>query len=200
MLKITRKRINEIPHIHCVGEEILQTSATFDMDPTKLLISVKNLGMTGYEAEIWLREKANIEVELSDLYNILCLITIGDTEKETNLLVNALSRMVEAHEAEAVIIEPSVTLPDIPGLAMSPRDAFYAATEQIQLKEAKGRISAEFVMVYPPGIPIFIPGEIITQGNIDYIFMNIEAGLPVQGPEDDTLEMIHVIKEHQAIF
>lgn len=199
LAKDTRKRINTIPHLHCAGEEKLQTSATFDMDPTKLLISVKNLGITGYAAESWLRENANIEVELSDLYNILCLFTIGDTKKEANILVNALTRMVAAFESEAVIVEPSVSLPDIPGLAMSPRDAFYAKTESIPLVKASGRISAEFVMVYPPGIPIFIPGEIITQGNIDYIQMNIEAGLPVQGPEDDTLEMIHVIKEQQAI-
>ncbi|WP_391208306.1 aminotransferase class I/II-fold pyridoxal phosphate-dependent enzyme [Psychrobacillus sp. L4] len=199
LAKDTRKRINRIPHLRCVGEEVLNSSATYDMDPTKLLISVKNLGITGYAAESWLRENANIEVELSDLYNILCLFTIGDTKKEANLLVNALVRMVTAFESDAVIVEPSVTLPDIPGLAMSPRDAFYAQTESIPLKKAEGRISAEFVMVYPPGIPIFIPGEIITQGNIDYIQMNIEAGLPVQGPEDDTLEMIHVIKERQAI-
>ncbi|TQR17868.1 aminotransferase class I/II-fold pyridoxal phosphate-dependent enzyme [Psychrobacillus vulpis] len=200
LAKDTRKRINNIPHLRCAGEEILQTSATFDMDPTKLLISVKDLGITGYTAESWLRENANIEVELSDLYNILCLFTIGDTKKEANILVNALVRMVAAFESDAVVVEPSVSLPDIPGLAMSPRDAFYAQTESIPLLEASGRISAEFVMVYPPGIPIFIPGEIITQGNIDYIRMNIEAGLPVQGPEDDTLEMIHVIKEQKAII
>lgn len=59
---------------------------------------------------------------------------------------------------------------------------------------------AEFVMVYPPGIPIFIPGEIITEDNINYIEKNLEAGLPVQGPEDDTLHMIRVIKEQQAIL
>ena len=165
------------------------------MDPTKLLISVKDLGITGFDAEIWLREKANIEIELSDLYNILCLITLGDSKKEVNILINALKRMVIAHESEAVVIEPSVTLPGIPLLAMSPRNAFYAETETIFLSEASGRISAEFVMVYPPGIPIFIPGEIITQGNIDYIQMNLEAGLPVQGPEDDTLQTIHVIKD-----
>lgn len=200
LAKDTRKRINALPHIRCVGEELLQTSATYDMDPTKLLISVKNLGITGYEAETWLREKANIEVELSDLYNILCLITLGDTRKEANLLVNALSRMVTAYESEAAIVEPSVTLPEIPGLAMSPRDAFYAKTESIPLAKAAGRISAEFVMVYPPGIPIFIPGEIITQNNIQYIKMNLEAGLPVQGPEDDTLEMIQVIKEQKPIY
>ena len=91
-------------------------------------------------------------------------------------------------------------IPEIPALAMTPRDAFYAQTESIPLAEAEGYICAEFIMVYPPGIPIFIPGEIITQDNIDYIQMNIEAGLPVQGPEDDTLQTIRVIKERKAIY
>lgn len=194
-----RKRINKIPHLHCVGRELLKTSATFDMDPTKLLISVKNLGITGHQAEEWLRENANIEIELSDLYNILCLVTIGDSRKELNLLVNALQRMSEAYDNEAAVVEPIVLLPDIPRLAMTPRDAFYASTEVVKIDEAVGRISAEFIMVYPPGIPIFIPGEIITQENIEYIHMNVEAGLPVQGPEDDTLKLLRVIKEQLAI-
>ena len=92
------------------------------------------------------------------------------------------------------------TIPEIPALAMTPRDAFYAPTESIPLAEAEGYICAEFIMVYPPGIPIFIPGEIITKENIDFIQMNIEAGLPVQGPEDDTLQTIRVIKERKAIY
>lgn len=200
LAKDTRKRINQIPNLHCVGEEILRTSATYDMDPTKLLISVKNLGITGHQAEEWLREKANIEVELSDLYNILCIVTIADSKKELNLLVNALQRMAQSFEAEAEIVEAFVTMPDIPRLAMTPRDAFYATTEVVPFADSVGRISAEFIMVYPPGIPIFIPGEIITEDNIAYIHMNIEAGLPVQGPEDDELKLIRVIKEHKAFY
>src|SRR5690606_14053294 len=140
------------------------------------------LGITGHQAEEWLRENANIEIELSDLYNILCLVTIGDSRKELNLLVNALQRMSASFDAEASVVEPVVLLPDIPRLAMTPRDAFYAPTEVVKIDDAVGRISAEFIMVYPPGIPIFIPGEIITQENIEYIHMNVEAGLPVQGP------------------
>ena len=200
LAKDTRKRINTIPHLFCVGRERLGSSATYDMDPLKLLISVKDLGITGHEAEEWLRYNANIEVELSDLYNILCIITLGDTKKETNLLINALLRMSKAFDSEAAIKETNVNIPEIPALAMTPRDAFYAQTESIPLSEAEGYICAEFIMVYPPGIPIFIPGEIITQDNIDYIQMNIEAGLPVQGPEDDTLQTIRVIKERKAIY
>jgi len=195
-----RKRVNEIENLHCIGEEILGSKATFDYDPTKLIISVKELGLTGYDVEKWLREKHNIEVELSDLYNILCIITLGDTETEADLLVNALKELADECQHSTDRIEPvEVLLPEIPVLALTPRDAFYAETEVIPFEESEGRIIAEFVMVYPPGIPIFIPGEIITKENLHYIRKNLEAGLPVQGPEDDELKSLLVIKEYKAI-
>ncbi|MFC0523978.1 aminotransferase class I/II-fold pyridoxal phosphate-dependent enzyme [Pontibacillus salicampi] len=194
-----RRAINEIPPLFCVGGEIVGSKATFDYDPTKLIISVKELGITGYDVELWLRETYNMEVELSDLYNILCIITPGDSRESIDMLIEALSSLVETIKPiQRDVVPLSVKVPDIPLLALSPRDAFYADTEALPLREAAGRISAEFVMVYPPGIPIFLPGEIITKENIAYIYENLEAGLPVQGPEDETLEMIHVIKEHKA--
>ncbi|NNV05208.1 aminotransferase class I/II-fold pyridoxal phosphate-dependent enzyme [Geobacillus sp. C56-T2] len=197
----TRRQINEIPYLYCVGEEILGTEAVYDYDPTKLIISVKELGLTGHDAEQWLREAFNIEVELSDLYNILCIITPGDSEREAGLLVQALRRLSAqfSHQAEEGV-KPKVLLPDIPALALTPRDAFYAETEVVPFRESAGRIIAEFVMVYPPGIPIFIPGEIITEENLNYIETNLAAGLPVQGPEDDTLQTLRVIKEHKPIW
>jgi arginine decarboxylase len=195
-----RKNINEIDHLICIGEEILGSNATFDYDPTKLIISVKDLGLTGYEVEKWLRDKHNIEVEMSDLYNILCLITLGDTEHEANLLVDALKDLADECEHRVEKVEPlQVLLPDIPILALTPRDAFYSDTEVISFEESEGRIIAEFIMVYPPGIPIFIPGEIITKENLHYIRKNLEVGLPVQGPEDDEIKTIRVIKEYKAI-
>ncbi|NRD78724.1 aminotransferase class I/II-fold pyridoxal phosphate-dependent enzyme [Bacillus sp. BRMEA1] len=195
-----RNRINEIDHLYCPGEDIIGTKAAYDYDPTKLIISVKDLGITGYEVEKWLRDHHNIEVELSDLYNILCIVTIGDTENEADLLINALKQLSDEYSHRSEKIEPvEVLLSEIPVLALTPRDAFYSETETIPLEESVGRIIAEFVMVYPPGIPIFIPGEIITKENLYYIKKNLEAGLPVQGPEDDELKTIHVIKEYKAI-
>jgi len=195
-----RDKINEIENLFCVGREILGTKATFDLDPTKLIISVKDLGITGSDAELWLRETYNIEVEMSDLYNILCIVTPGDTKKEADLLIAALSKLTEevADLSESKSV-PEVLLPDIPVLALSPRDAFYSETEVVPFDESAGRVIAEFVMIYPPGIPIFIPGEIITEENLSYIRTNIEAGLPVQGPEDAELHFLRVIKEHRAI-
>ncbi len=194
-----RARVNDIEHLYCVGEEILQTKAAYDYDPTKLIISVKDLGLTGYDVEKWLREYFNIEVEMSDLYNILCLITPGDTETEADILVKALKKLSAEFHHQAEKVHTKVMLPDIPVLSLTPRDAFYADTESIPAEESVGRIIAEFVMVYPPGIPIFIPGEIIAEDNLMYIRKNVEAGLPVQGAEDTELKHLRVIKEHRAI-
>ena len=194
-----RSQVNEIEHLNSPGEDLLGTNATYGFDPTKVLISIKDLNITGYEVENWLREKYNIEVELSDLYNILCIITPGDTEKEATILVEALRELSREFHHLAEKVHAEVMLPDIPLLALTPRDAFYADTEIVPFEESEGRIIAEFVMVYPPGIPIFIPGEIITEENLVYITTNMEAGLPVQGPEDDELKFFRVIKEHKAI-
>ena len=194
-----RKQINEIEHLTCVGEEILETEAAYDYDPTKLIISVKNLGLSGNDVEIWLRAHYNIEVEMSDLYNILCIITTGDTEKEADILVSALKHLADERYSLAEKIDTQVLLPNIPLLAVSPRDAFYSETELVPFDDSEGRVIAEFIMVYPPGIPIFIPGEIITEDNLRYIKKNMEAGLPVQGPEDYDFKMLRVTKEHRAI-
>ncbi|MCA1041028.1 aminotransferase class I/II-fold pyridoxal phosphate-dependent enzyme [Bacillus infantis] len=194
-----RKEINGIDRLYCVGEEILETRAAYDYDPTKLIISVKELNVTGYDVEKWLREKFNIEVELSDLYNILCIITPGDTKQEADALLAALRELSAGGLQETERKDAKVMLPNIPVLSLTPRDAFYAETELVPFDESEGRIIAEFIMVYPPGIPIFIPGEIITKDNLVYIKTNMEAGLPVQGPEDYDFKFLRVIKEHKAI-
>lgn len=198
----TREQINLIPGIKCPGKEILNEKAIYDMDPTKLIISIKELNISGYEVEKWLREKANIEVELSDLYNILCIITMGDSKETIGKLITGLTELSNAfyHIREEQLSTIRVQVPNIPILALSPREAFYADTEVIKLNQSAGRISAEFIMIYPPGIPIFIPGEIIEQENLEYIYKNIKAGLPVQGPEDETLTHIRVIRERKAII
>lgn len=197
----TREKINEIDDIYCVGKEILGTKATFDYDPTKLIIPVYKLGISGYDVENWLRDKYQIEVELSDLYNILCIITPGDTKQDVDTLVHALKELsTTVHKNKNISNEKShILLPDIPVLALTPRDAFYSETEVVDFNDSAGRIIAEFIMVYPPGIPIFIPGEIISEDNLTYIKKNLEVGLPVQGPEDPSLKTIRVIKEHRAI-
>lgn len=194
-----RTQINEIPGLYCFGEEILGGEATYDFDPTKVSIHVRHLGITGYETENWLRDNYNIEIELSDMYNILCLVTPGDTSDSVAKLIEALRELSNRYFEGAESRELVVKIPDIPQLSLTPRDAFYSETEVIPFKESAGRIIAEFIYVYPPGIPILLPGEVISQNNIDYIIDHVEVGLPVKGPEDRSIEYVKVIVEETAI-
>ncbi|MCK0470597.1 aminotransferase class I/II-fold pyridoxal phosphate-dependent enzyme [Alkalihalobacillus sp. APA_J-10(15)] len=194
-----RKEINDISGLTCVDKDILGTPATYDMDPTKLIISVRQLGISGHDVELWLRKNYSIEVELSDLYNILCIITLGDTKEKINKLVDALRHLASEKKIQPNQDHKPVSVPNIPTLSLSPRDAFYADTEIVPFSKSAGRIIAEFIMVYPPGIPVLIPGEIITTDNLQYITENLSNGLPVQGPEDESFNTLRVIKEHKAI-
>ncbi|MGN7455085.1 aminotransferase class I/II-fold pyridoxal phosphate-dependent enzyme [Paenibacillus pasadenensis] len=200
LAEFAREAINAIPGLYCFGKEILGGEATFDYDPTKLTIHVRHLGITGYEAENWLRDNFNLEVELSDMYNILCLITPGDSEDTVGQLLGALRAMVERYPQVDEVQELVVKIPEIPQLSLTPREAFYGETEVLPFKESAGRIIAEFIYVYPPGIPILLPGEVISQSNIDYIVDHVEVGLPVKGPEDRSIQFVKVIVEESAIF
>lgn len=190
-----RQAVRDIPGLAILDETVLAYDSFHALDPTKITIQVAGLGISGYEAEQYLREHARIEVELSDLYNILVLITPGDDDTTINRLIEALYDLSATFQTNGAYAPADILLPDMPALALSPRDAFYAEVERIPLSESAGRVMAEFIMVYPPGIPILMPGEIITQDNIDYIEANVAQGLPVQGPEDATLATIKVIKE-----
>jgi len=194
-----REAINRIEGLYCFGEDLLGEEATHDYDPTKLTIHVRHLGMTGYDAENWLREHYKLEVELSDMYNILCLVTPGDNEETVGILVDALTRMADEFLHTREVKELVVKIPEIPHLSLTPRDAFYGETEIVPLSESAGRIIAEFIYVYPPGIPILLPGEVISQDNIDYIVDHLDVGLPVKGPEDRSVRQIKVIVEETAI-
>lgn len=195
-----RDAVNAIEGLYSFGEELLGDEATYDFDPTKLTVHVRKLGITGYDAENWLRERYNLEVEMSDMYNVLCLITPGDDEGSIGILIDALRMLADEHLAQAKEVqEVVVKIPEIPHLMLTPRDAFYGETELVPFRDSADRIIAEFIYVYPPGIPILLPGEVISQDNIDYIIDHIEVGLPVKGPEDRSIEYVKVIVEETAI-
>ncbi|MBA4542581.1 aminotransferase class I/II-fold pyridoxal phosphate-dependent enzyme [Thermoactinomyces daqus] len=193
LAEYARSEINKIPGLLCMGKEWLGSDALYDLDETKLLIHLKNFAINGHDAEKWLRECHNVEVELSDLYNLLCLVTPGDTKETIDRLLEALKDLSGRFYQPEQTKQVNIRLPEIPELVLSPREAFYSDTVSIPLAESAGHIIAEFIMIYPPGIPVLAPGERITEDNISYIVEHIKAGLPVQGPEDPTLKTIRVI-------
>jgi arginine decarboxylase len=190
-----RMRINRIPGLASFGAEILQPgTARHQFDPTKLHIAVRGLGITGAEAESRLRAESGVEVEMADLTSILCVISIGVGEGALERLVRALGALAERYGTQPPDVDSPIGLPVPPRLVLRPREAFFAPTESVPLAEAVGRISAESLMVYPPGIPIFLPGEVIDGQNLAYIRRCRQAGLPVQGLHDQGVESIRVVR------
>lgn len=193
-----RAEINQIPGLSCFGEEMIGTrSSSYDWDPTKLCISVKKLGVSGVEIEQMLRDQFRIEVELSDLYNVLCVVTIGDTKDEIDHLLDALRQLAAGFRP---VVGNSVYVPEIPEhvLALSPRQAFYADAERVPIEEAVGCAMTEFVLVYPPGIPLLVPGEIITADDVEYIRRHQALGYPIHGPEDEAIQYVRVVAAERS--
>jgi len=201
----TRKKLNAIPGVYCFGDELKGRPGVFDLDPTKVTITVKDLGYTGYEASAILRRRYNVQVELADLFNVVALFTIGTSQEAADRLVQGVAEM--AREDRPVdIFSPSgilerrlktgsYKLPKIPPMRMLPREAFLAQTEAVRFKQSKGRICAETISPYPPGIPVIAPGEEVTDEIIDYLSLEIKAGVRMQGPYDRELKRIRVVKE-----
>jgi lysine decarboxylase len=168
-------------------------------------ITVKDLGYTGYEASAILRRRYNVQVELADLFNVVALFTIGTSQEAADQLVRGVAEL--AREDRPVdIFSPSgilerrlktgsYKLPKIPPMRMLPREAFLADTEAVRFKQSKGRICAETISPYPPGIPVISPGEEVTDEIIDYLSLEIKAGVRMQGPFDRELKRIRVVKE-----
>ena len=200
----TRAAINEIPGVYCFGEEMVGRPGVFDLDPTKITITVKDLGYTGYEASALLRGRYNVQVELADLFNVVALFTIGTTQAAADRLLFGVSEMAREDRPVDIFAPSGVLerrlktgtykLPKIPPLRMAPREAFLASTETVRFKSSKGRICAEVITPYPPGIPVIAPGEEITPEIIDYLDLELRAGVHMQGPFDPQLKRIRVVK------
>jgi lysine decarboxylase len=199
-----RRRLNAIEGVYCFGEELEGRPGVFDLDPTKITITVKNLGYTGYEAEEILRRRYNVQLELADLFNCLALFTIGTTVEHAEWLVDGVKEMAR-EDRPLDIFSPSGVLerrlktgtyhlPKIPTMRLSPREAFLADTEMVRFKSSAGRICAEVITPYPPGIPVIGPGEEITKEIIDYCALELKAGVRMQGPFDTRLQRIRVVK------
>lgn len=190
-----REEINKIPGLYCMGQEMINKRGVAAVDPTKLLITVKNLGLTGYQVDRILREDYQIQMELADEMNVLAMITIGDQFQDVQRLVEALSNLANKNIHKTIDNNRKyLKLPSIPLLKIIPREAYFCTTVSCKLEEAKGKISGELVALYPPGIPVICPGEEISGEIIEYLLEVRASGIHVQGPADVSLQMIKVIK------
>lgn len=190
-----RAEINNIDGMFCFGQESIGIEGAYDFDPTKITITCKNLGISGYELERILAEKYFIQPEMSDLYNILCVFTIGDTKEKVDKLIFALQEISKLYYNRNENKIDIIDVPKIPPRILSPREAFNSRTISKLFVESVGEISAELLLAYPPGIPVLCPGEIITDEIVEYIRVLKQAGLDVQGTEDSEVNFIKVIND-----
>ncbi|SHK09942.1 aminotransferase class I/II-fold pyridoxal phosphate-dependent enzyme [Tepidibacter formicigenes] len=160
-------------------------------DITKLYIITKELKKSGYEVENILRDKYNIQVELSNSYGILLVCSIGNTNNDFKKLKKALNEIDNEIGNENLI---EINYPtNIPKKILNPRDAFYLDKKSIRIEESIGKICGEYIIPYPPGISILSPGEEITKEVIDYIKKSKEIGMNITGIKDTNLNYIQVI-------
>ncbi len=192
MAQYARDEINDIGDYYAYGRELINGTSVYDFDVTKLAVYTRDLGLAGIEVYDLLRDEYDIQIEFGDISNMLAYISIGDRLQDIERLVGALDDIRRLYKKDKTGMLSAEYL--TPKVAVSPRRAFYADKTALPIREAAGEICTEFVMCYPPGIPILAPGELITKDIIEYIEYAKAKGCSVQGTEDFAVEYINVLK------
>jgi len=201
LARSARARLNAIPGIHCFGRERLgQTPGFFALDETRLTVRVSELGLFGFDAHDLINDRFHVQPEMSTLHNVVFIVSLGNCERDLDRLVESFQVLAaERHALNRGMNEKMQRLaqiqrPPLPPQALTPRQAFFAPIQRVPFQSAVGEICAEIISPYPPGIPILIPGEVVTQAAIDYLLLVHEAGGFINGPEDVRLQTLKVVK------
>lgn len=188
-----KREVNKIGGFYAFSRELINGDDIFDFDPTKLSVHTRDIGLAGIEVYDILRDRFDIQIEFGDIGNILAIISVGDSMLNIERLISALSEIKRLYTKDPAgmldheYIEPHVVC--------SPQTAFYSEKVQLPLDEVQGKVCAEFVMCYPPGIPILAPGELITQDALEYIKYAKAKGCNLLGAEDMNTDKINVMMQ-----
>ncbi|ORO60645.1 MULTISPECIES: aminotransferase class I/II-fold pyridoxal phosphate-dependent enzyme [Streptococcus] len=190
-----RREINAIGGYYAYSKELIDGVSVCDFDVTKLSVYTQGIGLTGIEVYDLLRDEYDIQIEFGDIGNILAYISIGDRIQDIERLVGALADIKRLYSRDGKDLIAGEYIQ--PELVLSPQEAFYSERKSLSLDESVGQVCGEFVMCYPPGIPILAPGERITREIVDYIQFAKERGCSLQGTEDPEVNHINVIKRKE---
>lgn len=192
MADYAREEINAIGGYYAFGRELINGDSVFDFDPTKLSVHTRDIGLAGIEVYDLLRDEYDIQIEFGDIGNILAYLSIGDRMGELERLVSALAEIRRRYQRSSKgLLSQEYLAPEV---VISPQEAFYAHKKSVLLKDSVGCVCSEFIMCYPPGIPILAPGERVTRDIIDYIEYAKAKGCSMTGPEDADIEYINVLE------
>jgi arginine/lysine/ornithine decarboxylase len=200
-----RAKISQIPGLSVM--ESVKTPGFLALDRTRLTVRVSELGLSGFEADEIFHQQLGVIAELPTLQYLTFIISLGNTEADIKQLVQAfttitqddycpkprttLQDVFQRWKSQLLLIHPSsfIICP-----SLSPREAFFAATETLPLDQTLDRISAELVCPYPPGIPALMPGEIINPAAIDYLQQVLTLGGNITGCSDPSFKTLKVVR------
>jgi arginine/lysine/ornithine decarboxylase len=189
-----RARLRELPGLRVMGGEVIEEGLAAEYDPLKIVVDVRGLDISGMQAAEWLRAACHVDVGGSDTCRISASLTHADDDRTEKLLVESVRALVE--HADSLERRPAVHLPEPRALeleqAVLPRDAFFGPAEQVPAERAVGRIAAEMISPYPPGVPVVAPGEVITAEVVDYLRSGVAHGFLVPDAADSALETLRV--------
>lgn len=191
-----REEIRKLPGFLCMGQEVVEKTGIAAVDTTRLVISAKTLGITGYALEEMLFQEFAVDMELADYENVLAVVTCSNTREDMERLIMACKRISQRYpcKKQEKAKEKNRTFPKLPRQVLSPRQAYFAEWEEIAWEKAKGRISAEMIAPYPPGIPVIYPGEELEEEVWEYLEVFRRDNHHLHGPADTKLTKIRVIK------
>ncbi|WP_101876772.1 aminotransferase class I/II-fold pyridoxal phosphate-dependent enzyme [Lachnoclostridium edouardi] len=195
-----RKKLGDLKNLAIAGEELEGNYGVNDIDLSKLVIVTKNTKITGADLDRILREKYHLEMEMCGADYVVAIITIGDSEEGFERLIKALYEidgevgLQEGKKNADTSLEWSMKVTSKPEVEMTIFEGIAGEKESIPVENSVGRISGEFVYIYPPGIPILAPGEMLLPSLVHTILEYEEMGLPVQGLRDISGKNIQVIK------
>lgn len=190
-----REAVDGLSGLRLMDREVVRTGLAADLDPLKIVIDVRDLGVSGMQAAEWLRAERHVDVGGSDTCRISASITHADDGETEKVLVDALRLLVE--RADSIERWPPVHLPDPAALELEqarlPREAFFGPAEQVPAKDAVGRIAAETISPYPPGVPVVAPGEVINAEVVEYLRSGADHGMLVPDAADPSVRTLRVM-------
>ena len=167
--KELRSQIARIPGLQAPGDQLLEVPGVDAWDPTRLVVNVRGLGITGFEAAEWLCCERQILVEMADFQNLVFILGPADSAFY-NVLLDGLESLAAScgSGTERCSYPDPLELP-FPRQVMTPREAFFAPRSSLSWEDAAGKVAAEVVAPYPPGIPVLCPGEKISQEVLEFL-------------------------------
>jgi lysine decarboxylase len=180
-----REKLESI-NVRCIDKKLNGKYAVKDVDETRLVLNFINYGISGYSIEKQLRNAYKIQLEMADIYNIVSICTISDSDEDILRFGKAVQMILESNSNDKSLSKEILNVYDgmykfIPKLVMKPRDTMYLNSEWINVNDLAGRISKEVIAPYPPGIPLVVPGEVIDKEKIDVINKVLAYGGHVNG-------------------